>query len=959
MDNEEMAHALWSIAYSKDIEKSKEFLEYHKNDFDETAIKKFSEIVWYLVETGDFTAAENLINTTYSIFEDQYIKGRILVFKGSLEFRRENYEKAADLFKKAHTYLEDADGAVAEMNYGLALHKLGKIEDAVEIFKKTYFIFKKENCPVAAASAIQNLGDIYQEQSRHKKALSCYKKAKKIHETEGNSVDTARVEMSMGISLQDLSQIKEALQLFDHALSVFEREQFFLDVARLHLNRSNLFIALKHLDEAEESCNLALEIFKKAELYPSVASALLDKAIIYRSRRRFSQALKLADRAVRISASCNQFADSARALREKAEIALEMGSYEEAEDFLTTCSVILVSKRERALTEIVRVNLLRAKGDYTKALALSEKLLHYFEDPSLERATVLMNHALLLFDLNEHGRTLFFLDEAKSLYESFGILLKACDVDMNRAVLFFEMEQFDESLRTYERIREIFRNMKMDLEVARVDYNIGNVLREKGDMKKALQKLLTAHRVFSTSQLGRDFYLSKANIGFALLHLKKMESSERYLRTSLEYARTSRDFHLEYESLYGLGLIEASRKNFGKAVDFYEKSVSAFYRARSSIESEPLRINYLKDKRGIYDRLIASCLESNRCNTLFQHMELFKSRTIYEKITGDWHGRVSVEEVRDHLSCDEVLLNYYVLPDRLIIGVLTRDDFQVRDLSFQEDLYRMLLEYRLRLFFRSKRLDILERFYHLLISPVEDFIQGKNLWYAPHDLLHYVPFASLFDGEKFLVQNNCVAAVPSASLLMGIGTWGHSLDTSLLVKGSDLSFAEQEIEGIQRFFRDKKILFGDNARLDRISRYLPRNVVHFACHGYMRQDSPLFSELNLSEPYVLRAKDVLAMDFSGSLVVLSACNTGVNKILAGDEPMGFLRSFLYAGAKSIVSSLYFVDDESTSDLFIKFYRNLREGMSPAESLRKAQIFFIEKGTHPYFWSPFIVVGGLR
>lgn len=958
MDTEEVAHALWSIAYSQGTDEAKQFLEQHKNNFDEPALKKFSEIVWYLVETGDFPAAETLTNITYALFDDQYIKGRILIFKGNIEFRKENYKKAADMFKKACQYIENrVDSAVAEMNYGLALQRLGDTKKAATIFKKTYSIFKKEKCNVAAASAIQNLGDVFQGESKHKKAISCYRKAKRIHETEGNSVDTARVEVSMGVSLHNVYQFKKALHLFDHACAVFEQEEFFLDVARVHLNKSTLLIALKRLDEAEASLSIAEEIFMKAELYPSVASVLLNKAMVYRLKRRFNYAFDMADRAVRGFASLGLYEDSARALREKAEIALEMGNYEEAEEFLSTCSFILSSEKERALTGIVRVSLWGAQGKYTKALALSEELLDYFKTPSLERATVLMNYSILLYELNEYKRSLQHLNEAKSIYDMYEMSLKGCDVDMNRAVLFFEMDQFEESLQTYENIRRIFKDMKMDLEAARVDCNIGNVLREQGDMQGALQKFLDSHDLFSTSELGRDLYVTKVNLGFALWRLNEIEKSEEYLRTVLEYASMAKDFHLEYQSLYGLGLIEAERKNFEKALNFYERSVTSFYKVRSSIASEPLRISYLKDKRGIYNELIAVSFENNKHETVVQYMELFKSRTIYEKVTGV-HREVSVEEVEDYLLADEVVLNYYVLPDKILIGVITTDDFQVRSSLLEEDLYRMLLEYRLRLFFRSKRLGILKRFYHLLISPVEDLIEGKKVYVAPHDLLHYVSFASFFDGDQFFVENHPVAVIPSASLLVAVGSWDHSLDTALLVRGSKLTFAGLEIERIKEFFENKKVLSGGTT-VDHIRKYLPRNVVHFACHGNIRQDNPLFSYVELSRLSRLRAADVLTMDFTGSLVVLSACNTGVNKILAGDEPMGFLRTFLYAGAKGIVSSLYLVDDESTSNLFIEFYKNLRKGKSPVESLQNAQIFFIERGIHPFYWSSFVVVGGLR
>jgi CHAT domain-containing protein len=950
---DEITRVLLSVAYSQG--ETNLLLERYKDNFDEKALKKFSEVIWYLVERGDFAAAETLIDVTYTFFDDPYIKGRILIFKGNLEFRKENYKQAITLFRKAQDYLKShrIESTLAEMNIGIALQRLQKIPEAITIFKKTYTIFRKEDLNMAAASAVQNLGDLYQEQSLHKKALSCYKKARTIYDIEGNSVDSARVEMSMGVSLHNTNHFADALHAFDHALSVFLENEFFLDAAHTHLNRAVLLIVLRRLDEAEESLTTAEDIFVKADLYGSTASVLLNKALVNRLERRFHSAYELADRAVKTFAACGLLKDSAKALREKAEIALEMGDYKEAEDFLSTSSVILSSEREKALTDIVRVTVLRAAGSYTEALALSEDLLDYFNHPSLERATVLTNYSLLLYELNEFKEGLCVLDEAKKIYESYDIPLKVCDIDMNRGVILFEMSELEEALKTYENIRKTFEDIGMEIEAARVEYNIGNVLRELNDTQNALNRGLHAHEVFSQFNLGRDLYIAKVNLGFTFLAMNEREKSGQYFNPVLEYAQMSKDYHLEYKALYGLGLLE-EQKNVINALDYYERAVTTFYRVRTSITSESLRISYLKDKKGIYNRLIRVSLESNQEDVLARYMELFKSRTIYEKVTGS-HEEVSVQQVQDYLSGDEVVLNYYVLSDKVIIGSITHDDFQVRSSPLKE-LYKMCLELQAKLFLRSSRLSILERLYHVLISPVEDIIRGKNICYCPHDLLHVIPFASLFDGTHFLVENHSLAAIPSASLLM-TRPHNYSCDTALLVKGPGLKYADNEIDGIKGFFGDSQILSG--GAVDQVSENVPRDVVHFACHGDLLPDNPLFSCLNLSDSCVLRAADVLDMDFTGSLVVLSACNTGVSKILAGDEPMGFLRTFLYAGARGIVSSLNVVDDKSTSRLFVEFYRGVKEGKSPSEALQRAQISFIEKGVNPFYWSTFVYMGGLR
>lgn len=86
--------------------------------------------------------------------------------------------------------------------------------------------------------------------------------------------------------------------------------------------------------------------------------------------------------------------------------------------------------------------------------------------------------------------------------------------------------------------------------------------------------------------------------------------------------------------------------------------------------------------------------------------------------------------------------------------------------------------------------------------------------------------------------------------------------------------------------------------------------------------------------------------------------TGINERSPGDELIGLTRAFLYAGAPSVVVSLWSVDAQSTHDLMLEFYRHLKNGVDKATALQKAQIKIMEKKeySHPYYWAPFALVG---
>ena len=117
----------------------------------------------------------------------------------------------------------------------------------------------------------------------------------------------------------------------------------------------------------------------------------------------------------------------------------------------------------------------------------------------------------------------------------------------------------------------------------------------------------------------------------------------------------------------------------------------------------------------------------------------------------------------------------------------------------------------------------------------------------------------------------------------------------------------------------------------------------------------MFSSLNLSDGFVT-VRDICAQNLKAELVTLSACETGISKVFPGEEILGLARGFFSAGASSLVLSFWTVNDRAATALMEAFYKELQRGKTVSASLRKAQKIFIDRGYHPYYWSPFAVIG---
>ena len=147
------------------------------------------------------------------------------------------------------------------------------------------------------------------------------------------------------------------------------------------------------------------------------------------------------------------------------------------------------------------------------------------------------------------------------------------------------------------------------------------------------------------------------------------------------------------------------------------------------------------------------------------------------------------------------------------------------------------------------------------------------------------------------------------------------------------------------------------------------NIIHIATHGTVNSEHPELSGLMLSQKEgttddgMLYNGEIYNLRLDADLVVMSACETGLGKISQGEGVIGLGRSLIYAGAKNIVCSLWQVSDASTSTLMINFYTNLlknskKDGTGFTDKLHNAKLKMIseEKFAHPYFWSPFIIIG---
>jgi tetratricopeptide (TPR) repeat protein len=336
---------------------------------------------------------------------------------------------------------------------------------------------------------------------------------------------------------------------------------------------------------------------------------------------------------------------------------------------------------------------------------------------------------------------------------------------------------------------------------------------------------------------------------------------------------------------------------------------------------------------------------------------------------------LDIARLQSRLNSLEVLVEYALLEDRLLIVVVRHDSVHhvvmpvkglhdaVEGLRFQINSLRYgapsMVRHGALLVQRAQA--HLQTLHRLLWQPILPFVAGVvSAVVVPHRSLHGVPFAALHDGTEALIDRCAVTVAPSASWWLsrhgkGMGTEMPSRAVVLGVAGAELPHVCAEVRAVAAVFGESAtVLVDDDARLARLEAAVARaDVLHLACHGQFRSDSPYFSSLVLADgPFTLR--DAARLQLKGCLVTLSACETGLGHVSAGNEQVGLVRGFLTAGASAVVASLWTVDDASTAELMRSFYSLLRQCGNPAQALREAQLYLRDHHPHPYHWGAFVL-----
>jgi CHAT domain-containing protein len=290
-------------------------------------------------------------------------------------------------------------------------------------------------------------------------------------------------------------------------------------------------------------------------------------------------------------------------------------------------------------------------------------------------------------------------------------------------------------------------------------------------------------------------------------------------------------------------------------------------------------------------------------------------------------------------------------------------------------------------------------FNHLVLPGLERNI--KNIIFVPDDILHFLPFEALItnsESKNWLIKDYQIAYAPSISSLREIIERKKSkrqkprldllafgdpsfdlLETE--ENGGDifqeffssrsfdfyrLEYSGTEIDRISSLFKKKNVFCRKEASEEKLKNHDLEDykIIHFATHSIIDERTPDRSSIvftldeDPAEDGFFQMREVYNTRLNSDLVTLSSCQTGLGEFIHGEGIEGINRAFFYAGASSVLMSLWAVNDQASCQLMERFYFHLRSSESIMNALRKAKLELIESNvlSHPYYWAGFIASG---
>ncbi|MGB3862989.1 MAG: CHAT domain-containing protein [Candidatus Aminicenantaceae bacterium] len=906
-----------------------------------------------LQKNGEFAEAIEIINKSLALIKtnsakekecDHLIKLGLLYWNlGQMSTSTEKYQAALKIAKKNGLKKQDLESQSALDIYShyveaKELRDKDQFDEATQEFQTAIDMARQIGSKEHELKCLRQLGLTYWFMNEFEQSYSNNEKGLEIAKELNHKIEIGRCSNNIGLYYwRYKTDYSQALRYYQEALQIAKELENKTDEADFLSNMGIIYKRIGNLDKAIDLFNEALQIDYQLGREKEISKTLNNLGTTLRSK-------------IQLEFSKNDFNQAIEYYKESLELARKIGDKE---------------------TEIKVLNNL---GSINSDAQNYSKALEYFNQ-GLEKA------------------------KQSEDRESEGMLLN------NLGIVHYNLGNYEKSTQYFESAIHLVQDVGGGQILWEAYLELGNTLREQNEPKKALQKYKNS---IETIELIRSNIQNEEQKASFLGTDKRIEAYQNLidLLVLLHESEPNRNYNLQAYNYMEqakarafLDSLELSKIDISSHVDFkllnqekeLEKDITKVYTQLLDGGLSPEGKDELEDRRNsLEDQLEAFKLEIRTENPAYAQL-------IFPKA-------VPMQEVQKKLLDNKTAFFAYTVGKRSSYAfVLTKKELKIFEIPPSEELQNMVSNYLKIITDKSNQdFDLGYTLFSQLVMPGIN-ANIKNIIFVPGDILNFLPFETLItqkEMNRWLIEDYTITYAPSISSLYELidrkKTNGSKRRMELLALGDPyfgsleteengedilkgffstntfslyrLEYSGIEIEKIGALFSEnKKTIFQrESASEEQLKNQHLEDykILHFATHSLIDDKKPDRSSIILAldkdqkEDGLLRMDEIYNLNLNSDLVTLSACQTGLGQLIRGEGIEGINRAFFYAGASSVLMSLWAVNDQATYQLMERFYTHLRSSDSIMKALRKAKLEMINSGTlsHPYYWAGFIISG---
>ena len=855
-------------------------------------------------------------------------------------------------------------------NLGNIYHSQNDEATALDYYLQSLAINERFGIRSLLRYTLGNIGNAYLYQGDHVKAMEYFQRSLVERETNGSKDEISTTLKDIGLVYRDQGDYPKAREYYSKSLAIEEAVG----------NKSRIAGRLSTIGESylhQFNLDLALEYFRKSL---KAAEAAGDKESV------------------------------ARAFFHMGQVYLTQYNLDLALDHFKMGLLAAEASGHRILTGAILQAMgsaSREKHDYAQSLDYLQKSLNAYKS-SPYRVGVYLDIGYLYYQQGDYDRALDYYRDCLDLAGEMGGSDVIFSTHVQVANTYCARANYAEAFKAIDRAHEQTvqeghpdRLYSLHLTAARAHRGVGEMDKARNAYRKAIEAAEGGRGLVVGDEQDRQRFFERrvtATYEMVALLVTENETNE-----ALTYAERAKARAL-------LDVLQNGKVNITKAMtpaeQLQERQLKeSLISLNSQITRESMREHPDQSRLAEFSsRLQKARLENEAFQTTLYaaHSDLRVRRGEGKPLTIDEAGGL----IQDAKTA---LVEYVVTDDKTYVFVITRRadtgtakvgakvysiDIKRNDLAARVEAFRQQLASRDISFRRFAR-----ELYDLLLKPAQADLQGvTRMVIVPDGALWELPFQALQpQANRYLIEDAAISYTPSLSVLremIRLRKHQSGKSPTLLAFGNPaltteagarttasrrdeklepLPEAEKEVRALQALYgaANSRILTGADAREDTAKAEAGKvDVLHIATHGILNNLSPMYSRVVLSqgnsnEDGLLEAWEIMKLDLSAEIVVLSACETARGRVSAGEGMIGLTWAFFVAGTPTTVVSQWKVDAAATSELMVDFHRNLRKqisatdaSMTRAGSLRAAGLKMLqsERYKHPFYWAGFIVVG---